>query len=128
MRLSVKEATSMGIVSPSRQSKYKNEKTIVNGITFDSMKEATYYAELVMKKKAGIIAKIELQPAFVLQEGYRTKSGEKVREIKYVADFKVTYPDGKIQIVDTKGYRTKEYKLKKKMLLFRYPDINFIEI
>lgn len=84
-------------------------------------------SELLLQKKAGIIREIELQPEFVLQEGYRNKQGKKVREIKYRADFKVTYADESVEIVDTKGYRTKEYLLKKKMLLFRYPELNFIE-
>lgn len=39
----------------------------------------------------------------------------------------MVYPDGREEIVDTKGYKTKEYLLKRKMLLFRYPEINFIE-
>lgn len=129
MRISTKEAAAMGIISSrqSKKSKYHATKVIVDGIRFDSNKEAKYYSELLLQKKAGIIREIELQPEFVLQEGYRNKQGKKVREIKYRADFKVTYADGRVEIVDTKGYRTKEYLLKKKMLLFRYPELNFIE-
>lgn len=127
MRLTEREAAAMGITSP-RRNKYKNKKVEIDGNGFDSKKEAKYYADLVMKKKAGIILKFELQPEFVLQEGYRTKEGKKIREIKYKADFKVWYKNGKIEIVDTKGFKTKDYIIKKKMLLFRYPDITFIEV
>lgn len=130
MRMTAKEAAAIGINLPAAapKSKYKNEKIVVDGIKFDSKKEARYYCELVLKKKARIIKYFQLQPRIVLQEGFRTEDGKKIREIVYKADFKVIYPDGKVEIVDTKGFRTKEYLIKKKMLLFRYPEINFLEV
>lgn len=119
----------LGIEYPKapKNNKFNARKAVVDGIEFDSQREAEYYCELLLRQKAGEITKFELQPVFVLQEGYPW-NGRKIREIKYIADFKVFYPDGRIEIVDTKGYRTKEYLMKKKMLLKRYPDIWFTEV
>lgn len=123
--MTTKQARAEG-VRPSG-SKYRSRKTVVDGITFDSKKEAEYYIGLKLRQKAGEIASFELQPTFVLQEGFQPKIGKKVQAIKYKADFRVVYPDGREEIVDTKGYRTKEYLIKRKMLLYRYPGINFVE-
>ncbi len=107
--------------------KYHSRKTIVDGITFDSKKEADYYCELKMQKMAGVVEDFELQPEYELQPKYRYK-GKVVRAIKYKADFKVKYTDGHTEVVDVKGMRTREYRMKKKMLLYRYPDIDFLEV
>ena len=109
------------------KSKYGSRKVTVDGIKFDSQKEARKYSELKLLKRAGEIKDFELQPEFELQPGYRDKCGKKIRAIKYRADFKVIYPDNKVEYIDTKGYRTQVYLIKKKMLLYKYPDINFIE-
>lgn len=74
----------------------------------------------------GAVKSIELQPEFVLQPAYEI-AGKKIRPIIYRADFKVTEADGHIYYVDTKGMRTQVYLLKKKMLLYKYPDIDFRE-
>lgn len=110
-----------------KKHKFNAKKTVFNGIKFDSKKEANYYAELLLRQKAGEIASIDRQPQFVLVPPYE-HNGQKVRALKYIADFKVTYPDGTVEIIDVKGYKTKEYKLKKKMLLQQYPTMNFKEV
>ena len=110
-----------------KYNKYKNNEIIINGIKFDSKKEANYYSELLLLKKGKVVKDIELQKPFVLQEGFRYK-GQAIRAIKYIADFEVAYADGHVEVVDTKGFKTKEYLLKRKMLLFKYPDINFVEV
>jgi hypothetical protein len=109
------------------QNKYHNKKTIIDGILFHSKKEAEYYSELIMLRKCGDIASFERQVPFVLQEGY-VINGKKIRPIIYIADFVIEYIDGTEEVVDTKGFRTKIYKLKKKILLYKYPNINFKEI
>jgi hypothetical protein len=111
---------------PPKKHKHNAQRTIIDDIVFPSKREAQYYCELKLRLRAGEVVNFELQPEFILQEGYMRK-GKKVREIKYIADFKVYYPDGREEIVDTKGYRTKEYKIKKKLLLARYPGIWFTE-
>lgn len=104
--------------------KYHNRKVTVNGITFDSQKEADRYLELMLLLKAGEIDRLKLQPEFTLQEAFTTPDGEKVKAIRYRADF--TYRkkmrDGAdtywVSVVeDVKGYRTKEYQQKRKMML-----------
>lgn len=111
--------------------KYKNVKTIVDGITFDSKAEANRYAEFRMLEKAGYIKQLMLQPKFELQEKYKNNKGKSVRAITYIADFiytELTPGDGgigKLVVEDVKGMETKEFKLKKKMLEYRFPEIDF---
>ena len=124
--MSAEELKQLGIDGP-KPAKYHSEKMVLDGITFDSKKEANYYASLLLEKRAGLIDTLELQPEFILQEAY-VKDGKKIRAIVYRADFKIVYASGRTVVVDVKGHRTKEYLLKKKMLLFRYPNIDFREI
>ncbi len=123
--LTPKQAKAIGIHV--KTEKYNRKKAKLNGITFDSTKERDYYAELLLLKHAGKIKKIELQPQFLLQPAFVNSQGKKERAIIYKADFKVTYSDGHIEIVDTKGFKMRDYRIKRKMLLFKYPNINFKE-
>lgn len=109
------------------RSKYNARKAVIDGITFDSKKEAGYYCELKMLKMAGKVKEFEMQVPFELQPKFK-HGGNTVRAIKYLADFVVTYTDGHVEVVDVKGDPTDVYKLKRKMLLYRYPDINFREV
>lgn len=101
------------------RTKYNAVKTEVDGIVFDSKKEATRYKELVLLQKAGEIKRLILQPKFVLQEGFSV-DGKRYREISYVADFMYTDKDGTKVIEDTKGFRTDVYAIKKKLFLKKY--------
>ena len=112
--------------APKKKNKYNASKTIVDGITFDSIKEAEYYCELKLRVMAGEVTKFDMQVPYVLQEKYKIH-GKTVRAIKYIADFRVYYPDGRIEIVDVKGVRTRTYRDKIKILLKKYPDIWFTE-
>ncbi|TDO92331.1 uncharacterized protein DUF1064 [Halanaerobium saccharolyticum] len=109
-----------------RKNKYNNKKPLVDGIKFDSKKEARFYENLKLLKAAGEVKEFELQPKFVLLE--KNKDRVTGRGIKYIADFKITYSDGSVEVVDVKGHKTQVYKLKKKLLLAKYPDINFREV
>lgn len=112
-----------------RESKYGARKTEVDGIVFDSKKEAIYYKELKLLQRGKVVDSFERQVSFELQEGFRHKSAKrKVMPITYVADFVVHYADGHTEVVDVKGFRTKEYMIKKKLLLYRYPNIDFKEV
>lgn len=103
-----------------KENKYKNKKVIVDGITFDSKKEANYYSKLKLLEKGHVIKDLELQKAFELQPSFKLNN-KTYRKIEYRADFcyKTTHDD-KLHVVDTKGYRTKEYILKKKMIAYKY--------
>ena len=115
-------------------SKYKSKKTIVDGIEFDSRKEANRYCELKLLQRAGKIQNLELQKAFELIPAQREriinpKSGEvkkgKVieRAVTYVADFVYT-ENGRIIVEDVKGYKGggayAVFTVKRKLLLYRY--------
>lgn len=109
------------------QPKYRAKPTIVDGVRFDSKKESRHYQALLLEQRAGTIKEIELQPKFVLQEGFK-KNGMTHRPIAYVADFRVTYADGRVAIVDVKGLPTPVYKMKKKLFEYKFPDLSIVEI
>lgn len=114
-------------VAGKRESKYHNKIAYYDGIAFDSIKERDYYADVLLPLKwAGEIKSIDMQVSFVLQPPFK-HGGKTIKGIKYVADFVITYPDGRKKVIDTKGYRTKEYQLKRKILLYKYPEIDFEE-
>ena len=72
---------------PKKRSKYGNEKAEIDGIKFDSRKEADRYRELMLLLKAGKIRDLRLQHEFLLQPAFTTPHGKRVRSIRYVADF-----------------------------------------
>lgn len=108
-------------------SKYRAKKTVVDGITFDSKKEADFYCELKMLRMAGEVIDFERQVTFELQPKFKY-SGKTERAIKYIADFVVHYKDGRNVVVDVKGDKTDVYRIKRKMLLYKHPDIIFEEV
>lgn len=111
-------------------SKYHNRKITVDGITFDSRREYNRYRELKLLERAGIIQGLELQKKYVLipaqyetferygVKGQRLKDGRKCieKECAYIADFVYT-ENGETVVEDTKGMRTKEYIIKRKLML-----------
>ena len=110
-----------------QERKYHNLPAEVNGIHFDSRKEANRYIELMSLQQAGKIRNLKLQAQFTLQESYVTDTGERVRAIRYVADFsyeRPTKPDCNGEIhwlpvvedVKSKATRTAQYEMKKKLL------------
>jgi len=100
----------------------------VDGITFASMAEMNRYCYLRLLERIGEITELELQPAFVLQEAH-VRGGERIRKIVYKADFRYREKaTGKVIVEDVKGHRTDVYRLKMKLLLGRYPGINFKEV
>jgi hypothetical protein len=109
-------------------SKYHSKKVVVDGITFDSKKEANRYCELKLLERAGKIKDLSLQHQFVLQPPFR-KNGKSIREITYIADF--VYFDleqMKNVVEDVKGYKTKEYMLKRKMFEYKFPSLTIVEV
>ena len=110
------------------KSKYSNKKVLIDGITFDSMKEANRYRELKLLEKVGEISNLVLQPVYVLLNGFEYK-GEKIRAIKYIGDFEyIEVKTGNKVLEDTKGFKTKDYLIKVKLLKNKYPDIDFREL
>lgn len=108
--------------------KYGAKKLEIDGHKFDSKKEAYRYCELKLLLKANEISELELQPKFRLQEGFNYKN-ERLRPVDYIADFKYKDSDGTIIVEDTKGYKTKDYIIKKKWFLKQYGNnIDFREL
>lgn len=93
----------------------------VDGIRFDSTLEAEYYVYLKALKRAGVISKLELQVKCELLPAQKHPlTGKHIRAITYIADFRVTYPDGSVEYLDTKGYEKPEFKLKAKLFIAKY--------
>lgn len=105
-----------------RASKYHAKKTVVDGIEFDSAKEAKRFTKLREMQEAGRIQGLRLQVPYEILPSFEC-DGVKYRGMKYVADF-VYYRDGKQIVEDCKGVKTAEYKLKKKLMAF----INHVNI
>lgn len=111
--------------------KYRNEPDTRGALHFDSKKEARRYDELMLMLKAGKIRKLKLQAQFTLQESYITPEGDRVRAIKYVADFayeRATEPDvaGEVhwikvvEDVKSSATKTEKYKIKAKLMKERF--------
>ena len=101
---------------PSR-SKYGSKKITVGGMTFDSKKEAARYQELYFLQRAGKISDLQTQVKFELLPSQRIDGKVVERPVTYIADF-VYKQDGKTVVEDTKGFKTKDYILKRKMMLY----------
>lgn len=96
--------------------KYGNKKTMVDGITFDSKREAVRYGQLRLLEKAGQIDTLSLQPKFTLIPGQRNADGKAERPVVYIADF-MYRENGKFIVEDAKGVRTPDYVIKRKLML-----------
>ena len=120
--------------------KIYHKKTEVDGIVFDSQTEAEYYEYLKQDKS---VASFEMQQEFILQNKFLIVNGERIEEthkdfkkiqkanpgctiqaIKYIADFVVRYKDGSVKVIDVKGQKTVDFKLKEKMFNYMYPQYN----
>lgn len=99
-------------------SKYGNRKTEVDGIVFDSAAEARRWRELRLLERAGRISGLRRQVPYVFlvhTTGTSPECGEDKRQMRYVADF--VYFEGSREVVeDVKGYRTAEYKRKRRLM------------
>lgn len=99
------------------RSKYKSKKITVDGITFDSQKEAKRYKELSLLERAGIIQDLQMQVKYELIPAQRINGKVVERACHYVADF-VYQKDKQSVVEDTKGFKTKDYIIKRKLMLF----------
>lgn len=104
-----------------KPSKYGNEKTVVDEIQFDSVKEANRYKDLKLLLKAGEIAFLKMQQPYELNPGGS-------HSLKYVADFEyLISATGEKVVEDVKGFHTREY-LKKRRLMKKVYGIKITEI
>lgn len=99
-------------VAKIRRAKYGNARTVVDGVRFDSKKEAARYETLKRLKEAGEVLWFATQPQFVLEGG-----------VVYRADFVVAWKGGRVSVEDVKSEATardKSYRIKKKQVEARY--------
>lgn len=112
----------------SNGSKYNAKKTEYNGMTFDSKRELKRYKELELMEKCGEIKNLRRQVKYVLIPAQRepdiigvkggVKKGRVIeRECAYTADF-VYEEDGETVVEDSKGFKTKDYSIKRKLMLY----------
>jgi len=110
--------------------KYHAKKTVVDGMTFDSRKEADRYIQLRTLEKAGEIEGLQMQVEFELipaqygpdritPTGKHKRGPLLERAVKYKADFVYTN-HGETVVEDVKGFKTKDYIIKRKLMLWRH--------
>lgn len=98
-----------------RAPKYGNRQMTVDGITFDSEREAKRYSVLLLRQKAREIFNLRLQVPFVIVPA-ATIAGKTVRERIYIADFVYDMPHGLMVVEDAKGMRTPMYRIKRQLM------------
>ena len=112
----------MAMVRPGG-SKYHARKIVVDGITFDSRKEAMRWQELKLMERAGIIRDLKRQVRYELIPAFDC-DGKHYRSATYIADFVYTdVKTGEEIVEDVKGYRPDVYRLKSKLFAYRYQKI-----
>ena len=116
----------------SKKNKYNAHSVEYDGLNFDSQREALRYRELCFLENDGIITNLERQVKYVLIPAQREpatvgarggiKQGKLIeKECSYIADFVYTVVEtGETVVEDTKGFRTKDYVIKRKLMLFVY--------
>lgn len=92
-----------------RSHKYNAKRTEIDGIKFDSIKEANYYCQLKLRQKAGEVIFFLMQVPFHFHG------------VKYTVDFQEFRSDGTVHFIDVKGVETKEFIRNKKIVESIYP-------
>lgn len=104
-----------------KANKYQAQKCVFKGLQFDSHKELRRYLELRLLERSGQITGLQRQVKFELIPAQKDEKGKCVeRAVSYIADFVYQDENGQTIVEDTKGVRTKEYVIKRKLLLWRY--------
>lgn len=106
--------------------KYHNRKITRDGETFDSVKEYRRWCELKLLERAGKIVDLKKQVKFELIPSQKLDGKIAERACTYVADF-VYQEDGKTVVEDTKGFKTKDYVIKRKLMLWVH-GIRIVEV
>ena len=111
--------------------KYKNKKTVIDDITFDSKKEAERYKVLKSMQDKGLIFELECQPRFALiPSQYFDTIGRRERGVDYVADFRYKDRLGQTIVEDVKSAITakdKAYRIKRKLVKY-FHDVEIVEV
>ena len=104
-----------------RSTKYNNKKVVSDGLTFDSKREYARWCELQLMERAHLISGLERQKRFTVIPKQKSKSGKVLeRECVYIADFVYRDKDGALVVEDAKGKPTRDYIIKRKLMLYRF--------
>ena len=101
-------------------SKYHSRKVTLDGMQFDSHREAKRYRELSLLQRAGHISDLRMQVRYILIPGQKKPSGGTERAVTYTADFVYRDKAGREIVEDAKGVRTQQYIIRRKLLLYVY--------
>lgn len=105
-----REEYKAGAAKPKR-SKYGNKRVVVDGIRFDSKREAAYYGELKLREKASEVSAVELQCPFELV------GPDGLLITTYRCDFAFwDHSEDRFRVIDVKGVETKEFRIKKRLM------------
>lgn len=107
----------------SKKHKYNAEPTMYDGIRFDSRAECRRYQQLLYLQQSGEIRGVQLQPSYELVPAFTDSAGIKRRGIVYRGDFSYRDQYGRLVVEDVKGMITPVFRLKQKLFLWKYPDI-----
>lgn len=102
--------------------KYWAKKVEIDWYKFDSKFESRFYEILRDDPRVKIL---KIHPRYLLQEKYQTKDWRKIRAIEYVSDFLIDV-EWDIYVLDAKGRETTDFKIKRKIFEYRYPDSKLI--
>ena len=104
--------------SQKKTNKYNATRVTIDGRTYASKREAEVSCDLRLRQRVGSLSTIEYQPRYELIP--------KPNLITYVADFLITYPDGRVEVIDVKGMETDVFKIKAKMFRHFYPHLRLV--
>lgn len=108
--------------------KFHAKKVRIDGIEFDSKREGEYY---LLYKADKSIVEIECHPRYILLNAFRDCNGKAERAITYKPDFRLTYADGTVEVVEVKSKRTAkepDYIMRRKLFKHNNPDVKFTEV
>ena len=101
-------------------------KRTYKGVVFDSETELKFLREWIEPKmKIGEIVSYKMQVPYILQEGFTNFEGKRILPVKYIADYVITFKNGKQIVVDVKGQPDATAKLKKKLFEYKYRELPF---
>lgn len=101
-------------------SKYNAQKVIYDNLQFDSKFECTYYVYLQELEKQGKITNLKRQVKYILLPKQTNEIGKfKYHPVEYKSDFEYDDVQGWHHTVDTKGFKTADFRIKQKLFYYR---------
>lgn len=118
-RLTAKQARTL--IARARGNKYRNRRVVVDGLKFDSVREAKRYRQLAVLERAGVINSLKRQVRFPLIVNDQLVC-------TYIADFTYVNEAGQKIIEDSKGFATREFRIKSKLFASLHPGLQITTV